>query len=160
LEDKLSLISIRLQMLIDLFGKKVSDNGLEALKRVYCDALQNFTKQAISAGFSKVEKNCDRFPTPKLLAYVCQENMPSEAWRYSFSPYEDQDPETGETVSVIIDPDPTCYTCREPRSSHPSKRCKQYTKSGLGDDRVMFRPQDCPEGRAFLAKLKEISEKK
>lgn len=59
----------------------------------------------------------------------------------------------------MIDPDPNCKVCREPRSAHPTNTCTVYRSSGRGDDRVMFSPQDCPEGREFLAKLRNIAKK-
>jgi hypothetical protein len=160
LESKRSLISIRLQMLIDVFGKRVTDEGLEALRRIYCDALENFPEKVICKGFSRAEQTLERFPTPKTLAGICGEAMPPQTWRYDFRPSEDVDPEFGTPVKVLIDPDPNCAQCRAPKSEHPTSACKEYKTSGLGDDRVMFKPQDCPEGRAFLKKLREIAGRK
>ena|SRR5690348_3569064 len=72
-EDKRSLISIRLQMLVDVFGKRVSSDSMEALKRVYCDALSVFPALTISKAFAHAEQECERFPTPKQMKIFCAE---------------------------------------------------------------------------------------
>ena len=130
LEDKRSLIGIRLQMLIDVFGKRVTDEGLEALKRVYGDALEKLPASTISQGFTRAEQECERFPTPKLLKDICSQFMPSSAWKYDYKPGKDAN-----GIACLIDPTET------------------------GPIRFMYRPQDCAEGRAFLANLRKVANK-
>lgn len=132
-EANRTLISVRVQMLIALFGKKVTDDGFESMKRVYCDSLENFETDAISGGFKKAEQGCERFPTPKAMRDLCAECSSSGTWRYNYTPSKAIDPETQKTVDVKIDP---------------------VTKD------VLYRAEDCPEGRAFLAKLREIARPK
>jgi hypothetical protein len=122
---------------------------------VFEEVLKNYPKAVIQKAFTKAESELERFPTPKIMRTICSESMPSQTWRYDFEPSVDYDAES--EVRVLIDPDPTCSICREPKSIHPLKKCGRYTPSGLGDDRVMFRPQDCPEGREFLLKLRKIA---
>ena len=164
-EDRRSLISIRVQMLITLFNKRISDEALSSVVRVFCDGLEHLPSEAITRGFSKAEQELDRFPTPRLMKDICSEFIPTNMWCYDFKPAISRDPETGEQVSILLDPDPNCARCREPRSKHPVVRvsggkvlftCRHYKESGRGNDEEMFRPQDCPEGRAFLKTLKEI----
>lgn len=152
LESRRSFISIRIQMLISLFGKKTSDDTLEAIKRVFCDVLENFPQRVITKVFTRAERECERFPTPRQLAILASEEMPGNAWRYNFTKAKRLDPENVMFIDVLIDPDPLCQTCRIAKSEH-----KKQSHSYQGDE-VMYRPQDCPEGRAFLAKLKEISQ--
>jgi hypothetical protein len=130
LEARRTLISVRLQMLIALFGKKFSDDGLESVKRVYCDALQNFDDTAITGGFKKAEQTCERFPTPKAMKDFCSESTQSGAWRYNYGKSKALDPETGKEVEVRIDP-------------------------VTGE--LLFRAEDCPEGREFLRKFRELA---
>lgn len=132
MEGRRSLISVRLQMLISLFNKKISSESLEALTRVYCTALENFPERSITQGFNNAEQALERFPTPKILRELCNKFAPSNVWKYHFKPGKARDPETGEEVDILIDPDPAA-----------------------GKSNQVFRPQDCPEGRRFLAKLKE-----
>src|SRR6266568_2111735 len=121
LDSRRSLISIRLQMLITVFGKRTNDESLEALKRVFCEALENFPERVIMKGFGKAEQELDRFPTPKAMRTICAEVMPPNTWRYDYKP--GVDPEGQE---CLIDPDPDCDNCHEPRSWHPSKKCPMF----------------------------------
>lgn len=150
------IIRDRVEILAAVFNRKIN----EQLILVFQDALRGYPKGALKRAFSKAETELEKFPTVKLMRTLCNGEMPSHAWQYTFTPSEDVDPEFGNTVRVLIDPDPTCSICREPKSIHPLRKCECYTPSGLGDDRVMFRPQDCPEGRTFLALLAEIARKK
>jgi len=131
-EANRSLISVRIQMLMALFGKKVSDEGFESVKRVYCDALEGFASEAIMGGFRKAEQSCERFPTPKAIRELCSECSVSTLWRYTYNSSKAIDPETKQTVPVKIDPE-----TRE----------------------ILYKATDCPEGRAFLARLRELGKK-
>lgn len=73
LEDRRSLISIRVQMLITVFGKKVSLDSLTALTRVFCDGLDRFPVDCLVRGFTKAEQDLERFPTPKVMRELCSE---------------------------------------------------------------------------------------
>jgi hypothetical protein len=129
-EANRTLISVRIQMLMALFGKKVNEEGFESVKRVYCDALEGFDTDAITGGFKKAEQSCERLPSPRLLRDFCGEFSAGGAWRYSYTPSRALDPETKAPVDVKIDP---------------------VTKE------VLYKAHDCPEGRAFLKKLREIA---
>ena len=145
LEGRRSLISIRLQMLITVFGKRTTDESLEGLKRVFCEALENFPERVILKGFGKAEQELDRFPTPRAMREICGEAMPPNTWRYHYEPGTDP-----EGNPCLIDPDPDCDHCNEPRSWHPSAKCPMFS----GERRkYMYRPQDCEEGREFLKQL-------
>jgi len=163
-----NLVSTRVGMLITLFGRRVSEDGLATINQVYGDALEGFPIGAISSAFTKVEQEFEKLPSPKVMKELCQSFMMGSGWKYDFVRAKGFDPETGESVDVLIDPDPTCRRCRNARSDHPfiliQKDGQRITlceepviKEG---DEIMYRPQHCPEGRAFLAKLKEIAGKK
>lgn len=130
-ENVTSLISIRLQMLINLFGRKVNDEQLESLKRVYCETLGRMPVGAITQGFSKAERTCERFPTPKLMRELCGEFIHGTAG-YDFREANGVDPETKQPIKVKID-----------------------NKTG----EILYRAQDCPEGRQFLGLLRELGRK-
>jgi hypothetical protein len=145
-------------MLAAVFNHKVNEN----LIAVFQDALKGYPGGVLQSAFIKAERQLERFPTPKVMRSLCNEDMPSRAWRYDFAVGSGIDPESGREVQILIDPDPTCAVCREPQSAHPVKlatglNCQYFKPSSLGDSREMFRPQDCPEGRAFLTELKRIA---
>ncbi len=130
-EANRTLISVRLQMLLSLFGRQVREDSLESLKRVYCEALENFTTEAITAGFRKAEQTCERLPSPRAMTGFCNESSRSGSWRYSYGNSTALDPETGEPVGVKVDP---------------------VTRD------ILYRAGDCPEGREFLRKFKEMAD--
>jgi hypothetical protein len=131
LESRQSLISVRLQMLCSLFGKRVAEENWDTFKRVYCEGLENFPADALSRGFKKAEQNCERFPSPKLMRDLCGEFI-SGAYRYNFRPMDARDPETGAPVKA---------------------------KQDMDTGEMLYRATDCPEGRAFLAKLAELAKR-
>lgn len=157
------VIRERVEMLAAVFSKKTTAE----LIVVWEQSLKEYPVSALKAAFTKAERNLERFPTPKTMRALCNENMPSQAWRYDFQPALKNDPETGKPVRVLIDPDPTCRNCRSPRSQHPYRKltesgdlkliCETYI--GEKEDRMMYRPQDCPEGREFLRVLKAFKPK-
>jgi hypothetical protein len=153
------IISDRIEMLGAVFNRKIT----EELKQVFEEALHGYSRGALKRAFIKAERQLERFPTPKIMRSLCNEETPAKTWRYEFEISADQNPE-GQEVTVLIDPDPVCYICREPKSVHPVKlssdRSCPFFKSELGDDRVMYRPQDCKEGREFLLKFRQIAGKK
>lgn len=100
----------------------------DELVSVYQRTLGRVPIQSLNLGFNHAEERCERPPTPKQMLEICNEYRPSESWRYNFVPGVD-----GDGIAVLIDPS----------AASPAER-------------FLYRPQDCPEGRAFLARLKEI----
>lgn len=147
LEDRESVISVRIQMLAAALSKKCPDE----LIAVYQRNLSRFPISVLTKAFGRAESELERFPPPRILAGFCQESMPSEMWRYNFKPGYDDD-----GVPCLIDPDPWCDVCHYPSSEHPTKNCA--IPVDRLNARFMYRPQDCAEGRGFLAKLKELAE--
>jgi len=152
--DRESLISTRIQMLADIFNRKITDGMVAVYQRI----LRGFPIFVLSKAFTEAESTLEKFPTPRILAGMCGAVMPSQMWRYSFRADQAPDPETGMFVDVLIDPDPLCDSCRNPQSEHPTKTCREFIDKLFSF--ALYRPQDCPEGRMFLARLKEIAEHK
>lgn len=125
------LISIRLQMLINLFGRKVNEEQLEGMKRVYSDTLDRMPAYAITGGFTKAERTCDRLPTPKVMRELCGECLQGGN-NYDFREANGEDPETKAPIKIRID-----------------------AKTG----ERLYKAQDCPEGRTFLALLRQLGRK-
>jgi len=138
-------IRTRILMLAAVFNRKTSDELVEVFREI----LRGYPFNALQKAFSKAESTLERFPTPKMMRELCNEEMPSGLWRYDFKPGKDPN-----GVPCLIDPDPSCDSCREPKSLHPNRHC-QIFRDRL-DAKYMYRPQDCPEGRAFLAALKSF----
>ena len=126
------IIRERVEMLAAVFSRKLSDEMLI----VFQEALHGYPKETLKRAFLKAERELDRFPTPKAMRLLCNEEMPSGAWKYHFTPKLGNDPETGKPIRILIDPDPMPGRARE-----------------------LYKAEDCPEGREFLAKLKEIAGK-
>ena len=101
IDDRRSLIGIRIQMLAAVFNRKSNDE----LERVYKDSLQGFPLTVLGKAFTKAEQELERFPTPKVMRALGNESMPSQAWRYRYGRAESRDPETGMAVQVLIDPE-------------------------------------------------------
>lgn len=152
-DDRRSLIRIRMLMLIQVLGKRVTDDNLETFLAVYVDSLQGFGQGTLTRAFKRAEQELERFPTPKILKEICNMEAPSNNWRYNFTPGVDDN-----GVPCLIDPDPDCDECREPIRLHPTKKC--FTAVDKRQAKFMYRPQNCEEGREFLAKLKEFSAKR
>lgn len=141
-------IKVRVLMLAAVFNRKASDELVEVFREI----LSKYPFTALQKAFSKAESTLERFPTPKQMREMCNEEMPSSAWRYDFKPSHDP-----KGVPCLIDPDPCCDSCREPKSVHPHRKCA-FFQDRL-DAKYMYRPQDCPEGRGFLAALREFKKK-
>ena len=144
-EDRESIVSIRVQMLAAVFGKKCPDDLIAVFKK----HLNKFPIPILSKAFTRAETELEKFPTPRIVISMCGEAMPSEMWRYNYQPGYDPD-----GVPCLIDPDPWCDMCRLPRSEHPTKTCLFVDNLNA---RYMYRADDCPEGRTFLAKLRELA---
>lgn len=102
----------------------------DELVQVFKETLGGFSYEALKDAFRKAETELDRFPTPKVMREICCGCMPSRNWRYNFAKGKAKDAETGKEVPCLIDPE-------------------------NGDK--LFRPQDCPEGREFLKKFREMA---
>ena len=101
----------------------------DELVDVFKETLRGYPMDALKQAFKKAETELERFPTPKLMRDICNGCMPSNNWKYKQIPATTKDAETGEAVPCRIDPE-----------------------SG----EKLFLPQHCPEGRAFLAKMREM----
>lgn len=128
LEDRESFISIRVQSLAVILGKKLP----EELIAVFQKCLSVFPIHVLSSTFSKAEKSLEKFPTPRRMAELCREEMPSEDWRYQFKPGVDP-----HGVACMIDPDPKCP-----------------------EEKYLYKWHDCEEGRIFMKLLREVARQK
>ena len=115
------VIRDRVEMLGGIFGRKVT----EPLIAVFQDVLRGYPVAVLKNSFTKAESQCERMPTPKMMRAICNEEMPSQSWKYQYRPTVDRD-----GIKCWIDPDP------------PNKH-----------EELLYRAEDCPEGREFLAKL-------
>lgn len=140
-----SYISVRTGMLATVYGVKENPSRVD----VFVRHLKTVPLETLKKAFDKAEIAFEKMPSPKKVGELCGEFMPSQSWRYNFQPGHDR-----EGTPCLLDPDPDCDACREPWSKHPTLTCaKPVDKLGA---RYMYKPQDCPEGRAFLAKLREV----
>ena len=146
LDDRESIISIRIQMLAAVFSKKCPDELISVFK----SNLNRFPITVLMKAFSRAETELERFPTPRIIASMCGEAMPSEMWRYDYKSGTDPD-----GVPCLIDPDPWCDNCRKSRNEHPNEACSYFTDEHGA--KYLYRPQDCPEGRGFLQKMSALA---
>jgi hypothetical protein len=144
--DVQTIIRERVEMIAAVFSRKIS----EQMVVVFQDALQLYPKGAVKKAFAKAEQGLERFPTPKIMRDLCNAEMPSRGWAYHFLDGKDAN-----GVACRLDPDPNCDYCREPRSLHPRKSC-----AGFAGSIYMYKPEDCEEGRAYLAKIQELQAEK
>jgi hypothetical protein len=146
-EDIESYLRTRTGMLMVAYGKKENSVFVD----VCVKHLSGFPYIALKKGFDKAEISFERFPTVKKISEICGEFIPSQSWRYNFQPGKDPD-----GTPCLIDPDPDCDSCRKPFSEHPHSTCQVVVDKLHA--KYMYKPQDCPEGLAFLALMKKISE--
>lgn len=146
-EDVEIYLRTRAGMLMVAYGKKENP----VLVDLFVKHLAHLPYVAIKGGFDKAEISFERFPTVKKIAEMCGEFVPSQSWRYNFKPDVDHD-----GIPCLIDPDPDCDFCRQPWSQHPNAKCAKVVDAR--DARRMYKPQDCEEGRTFLALFKTIAE--
>lgn len=142
-------IQTRVQILFAVFSKKSS----EELVLVFQNRLEQFSQPVLRKVFDRCESELERFPTVKQVLGFCYTERPSETWRYNYVPSTDE-----HGVECLEDPDPNCSRCREPRSLHPHAKCQEY-ESTL-QNHLLYRPQNCPEGKAFLALMESMAVKK
>lgn len=101
LEDIESIISIRTQMLMAVFGKKENADLISVFKR----HLNAYPVWILGKAFTRAETELERFPTVRWLMGACEQLKPSSMWRYSYKDSVDEagvpcklDPETGEKL--------------------------------------------------------------
>lgn len=104
----------------------------DGLVVVFVNHLEKYPAWVLRKAFAKAESDLEKFPTPKKMIQICSELLPSSMdWNTPYKTAVAKDPETGKMVNVLVD----------------------------SKNEVMFRAQDCPEGRTFLVKLREIAKK-
>lgn len=138
-----TIIRERIEMIAAVFSKKIS----EEMILVFQSALERYPNEVLKRAFGKAETELERFPTPKAMRDYCNADMPSRGWAYDF--VHSRDPEG---IPCLLDPDPNCEHCRDPRSFHPTKTCDNFEGSIY-----MYKPEDCAEGRMYLAAVKAVS---
>jgi hypothetical protein len=144
--DVRSYIDTRVRMLFAVFNRRESDELIEVFK----NRMEGFGEKTLRKVFDRCESELEKFPTVKQVLAYCYAERPSEGWKFNYAPTFDEN-----GIPCLRDPDPTCSDCRDPRSYHPSARCKEYISRS--DNRFLYLPQNCPEGREFLAAMREIA---
>lgn len=91
-----SIISIRTQMLMAVFGKRENDDLIAVFKR----HLNRYSERIVAAAFSKAESELERFPTVRAMVGICETLKPSGVWKYNYKDDVDQD-----GVPCKIDPE-------------------------------------------------------
>jgi hypothetical protein len=98
---------------------------------VWQERLGMFANWILEKSFRSIEGSDEKFPTVSRCLKVCRENKPYES---EFS-YDDKNRFTftkdKDDIPCILDIENKC---------------------------LLYRAEDCPEGREFLAKLKEVSQ--
>lgn len=149
LESIESIISIRTQMLMAVFGKKENADLVSVFKR----HLNRYPTWILGKAFTRAETELERFPTVRWLVGACEQLKPSSVWKYSYKDSTDD-----EGIPCKIDPDPDCDVCRKSWSQHPHEKCSEVVDKLHA--KFMYKPQDCPEGREFLQAMARLAEKK
>ena len=114
--------------LADAFGKARVSDGL---KGIWAERLASFDEMVLERAFSFIETNDERFPTVSRCIRICRENVPYK------SPYNYEDfrrfrkTKDKDDVTCVMD---------------------------IENKELLYRAVDCPEGRAFLAKLAEVKD--
>lgn len=91
-----SIISIRTQMLMAVFGKKENSDLVAVFKR----HLNRYSTWILGKAFTRAETELDRFPTVRWLVGACEQLKPSSVWKYSYKESVDAD-----GVPCKIDPE-------------------------------------------------------
>lgn len=146
LNDVESYIRIKTQALGEIHNRKVT----EGMISVFTRALHGYPIEALEKGFRIAEEQLERFATPKKMIEICNDQMPSGMWRYTYKSGVGPD-----GVACLIDPDPDCDTCHKRKSEHPTAHCDFVDNR---QSRYLYRAVDCEEGRAFLAALAKLAE--
>lgn len=101
LENIESIISIRTQMLMAVFGKKENPDLVSVFKR----HLNVYPVWILGKAFTRAETELERFPTVRWLLGACEQLRPSSLWKYSYKDSVDEagvpcklDPESGEKL--------------------------------------------------------------
>jgi hypothetical protein len=95
------IVRERIEMIGAVFNRKIT----ETLILVFQDALEGYPAAVLKKAFKKAELSLQHFPTPKIMRNLCNEEMPSDSWRYSYRTGQDADgtpyridPATGEKL--------------------------------------------------------------
>ena len=126
------IIMTRVEMVGAVYSRKTSPEMIT----VFQEALEGYPMSVLKKAFLRAERELEKFPTPKTMRQLCNEEMPSNSWKYNYKPVPGSDPETGAPITIYIDPDPL-----------------------PGSSNELYMAYDCPEGREFMRVLKEMSRK-
>lgn len=101
LEQIESIISIRTQMLMAVFGKRENSDLVAVFKR----HLNKYPTWILGKAFTRAETELERFPTVRWLVGACEQLKPSTIWKYDYKDAKDEngvpckiDPENGEQL--------------------------------------------------------------
>jgi hypothetical protein len=144
--DARTYIETRVRLLFAVFNRRASDELVEVFK----NRLEQFSKEVLRKVFDQCESELEKFPTVKHVLMRCYEQRPSGAWRYNYVPTVDH-----EGIPCLRDPDPACSDCNKLRSEHPHKQCSGWVSRN--NNKFLYLPQNCPEGREFLKLLREMA---
>jgi hypothetical protein len=115
---------------VEMLAAVFSRKVSEELIHVYQEALAGYPAFVLRSAFVKAERELDKMPTPKTMRWICNDCMPSQNWKNDLIPSTAMDGDR--EVQVLLDP---------------------------SDGSIRYRPQDCQEGREFLALLRKIAGK-
>ena len=127
------IILTRVEMIGAVYSRKTSPEMIT----VFQEALEGYPISVLKKAFLRAERELEKFPTPKTMRQLCNEEMPSNSWKYHYKQVPGTDPETGAPITIYIDPDPL-----------------------PGKSNELYRATDCPEGRRFLASPRELAGRK
>jgi hypothetical protein len=118
---------------VQMLGSALGRKTNADLLDIFHRHLSRFTIGTLRRAFDKAEGELERFPTPHRMAEIAAGFLPSSMWKYDYRDIKATDPETGATVDAKRDPE---------------------------NGETLYRREDCPEGRAFLAFLKALAQTK
>ena len=160
--DPAELIKERLTKLGAVFNRKIKNEAVA----VYQEALHGYPFHVLEQAFTQAFNTLERFPTPRTLRMLANEHMSArmntpvlvcdlcspDGWKLV---EKDMPP----AVYHLIGPNnkPTGETRIVPYKM--AVRCDHLGQQTYFDDEEVFRAEDCPEGREFLAKLREVASK-
>ena len=78
--DVESYVKIRTMQLMVTFGKKENHE----MARVFVEVLSRYPEGVLKRAYSRAERELERFPSPKVMRQICNEEMPPQTWRYDY----------------------------------------------------------------------------
>lgn len=121
------IIRMSLPSLCSVLGKKFSAGLADA----WVEHLRHFSVNVIKRAFTRMERECERWPSLKVARSICGEEQPSQGYGGRFTQGIARN-EFGENVPVLFD--------------------------SLGNPKEpLFRATDCSEGREFLALIRKLA---